>query len=271
MDDNLLATFFITFLAGAATSIGAALTFFIKKNDFKYLALGMSFSAGVMLYLSFMDILPMAIEKMGEDQLNLFALGQEKSAKVATLLAFFFGAIIAATIDALIPEHVHSDMLKDCKSADCKKNSRLGRTAIVAAIAVSIHNFPEGLSVFVSGIGDIRVGMAVGFAILLHNIPEGISVSLPIYSATGNKRKAFLIGSLSGLTEPLGALVAYLIFIPILTPTFIGAALALTAGIMVYISLDELLPMAREYGEEHYGIFGAFAGMAVMALGTLVF
>ena len=142
---------------------------------------------------------------------------------------------------------------------------------MLTAVAITVHNFPEGLSVFVAGLGDINTGLAVGFAIMLHNIPEGLSVSLPIYSATGKKWRSFAIGALSGLTEPLGALAAYFVLLPILTPSVVGAALASTAGIMVYIALDELLPMARDYGEEHYGIFGALAGIALMSVSSLLF
>lgn len=271
MNDHVLATFLITFVAGAATAIGAALTFLIKKNDFRYLALGMSFSAGVMIYLSFMDILPMSFEHIAQDCPSVFGLNPTKSGKIWAMLAFFIGAIAAALIDLFIPSHVHSEMLKGRSHLHKKDSAKFSRAALLTAIAITIHNFPEGLSVFVTGLEDINVGIAVGFAIMLHNIPEGISVSLPIYSATGRKGYAFTIGALSGLTEPLGAIVAYFFLAPFLSPSVIGAALALTAGIMIYISLDELLPMAREYGEEHYGIFGAFAGIGIMALATLIF
>lgn len=140
----------------------------------------------------------------------------------------------------------------------------------MTAIAISIHNFPEGLSVFVTTLENVKMGAAIALAIILHNIPEGISVALPIYNSTGNKKRAFWIASLSGLAEPAGALAAYLVFAPFITQPFTGAILALTAGIMVFISLDELLPMAKEYGQEHYGIIGAFAGMAFIAAGSLI-
>lgn len=271
MSDNVFATFFITFLAGASTAIGAALTFVIKRDDFRWLALGMSFSAGVMLYLSFMDILPISFSQIAGDGADWLGIGVEKTSKIAGMAAFFLGAAAAALIDAFIPSHVHSDMLSAASQEPSQKGGRLNRMAVITAVAISIHNFPEGLSVFVTGLEDINVGMAVGFAIMLHNIPEGISVSLPVYTATGSKGYSFMVGALSGLTEPLGAIVAYLFLAPLLTNTVIGCVLASTAGIMVYIALDELLPMAREYGEEHYGIFGAFAGMGVMVLGSLVF
>lgn len=272
MDDNVFATFLITFVAGASTAIGSALTFFIKRNDFRWLALGMSFSAGVMIYISFMDILPLAFSHVASDGVSLFGMGAEKSGKACGMLAFFAGAVVAGLIDAFIPTHVHGEMLSGAEKSGARKDGgKMGRAAILTAVAITVHNFPEGLSVFVAGLGDINTGLAVGFAIMLHNIPEGLSVSLPIYSATGKKWRSFAIGALSGLTEPLGALAAYFVLLPILTPSVVGAALVSTAGIMVYIALDELLPMARDYGEEHYGIFGALAGIALMSVSSLLF
>ncbi len=256
MCDNATIALLTTFVAGASTAIGAALTFFIKRNDFRVLALGMSFSAGVMIYLSFMDIIPMSISHMGNGGYG------GKLAEAAALFVFFAGAAMAALIDYFVPDHVSTSMLK---SAGKRKGDRAHKAAVMTAIAIAVHNFPEGLAVFVTSMQDIKVGAAVGLAIMLHNIPEGISVALPIYGETGNKRKAFTIAALSGLAEPAGAICAYLLFLPWLSPSLIGGALAFTAGIMVYISLDELLPMAKEYGHEHYGIIGVFLGMGFMA------
>ena len=263
MEQNAIIALGLSLFAGAATGIGAALTFAVKKNDFKIFALGMSFSAGVMIYLSFMDILPMAIEHMkgGFDGGESGRLGH-----LIAVLAFFAGVLCAGIIDYFVPEHVGRDMVDNPRGG-----GKAGKTAMLTAAALAVHNFPEGLSVFVAGLEDITVGVGVAVAITLHNIPEGVSVALPIYSATGNKRKAFFWATFSGLAEPLGALAAYVILAPYLTPGSVGAALALTAGIMVYISLDELLPMAKEYGEEHYGIVGVFFGMALMAGVSIVF
>ncbi len=277
MNNQALNALILTFIAGGATAFGGALAFFIKRNNYRVLALGMSFSAGVMIYLSFMDILPMAISDMS---------GVEAESKVGhffAVLMFFIGAFLAGLIDYFIPEHLHSDDVE--KSATSIKSKQLlsnvndkialrkrnYRAAIMTAIALGVHNFPEGFSVFVTSFENLAVGVGVAVAISLHNIPEGVSVALPIYSATGSRRKAFFIAALSGMTEPLGAFVAYIVLAPYISPIVAGGTLALTAGLMVYIALDELLPMAREYGEEHYGIIGVFCGMGLMSAVDIIF
>lgn len=266
MEDNAPIAFLLALVAGAATGVGAALTFALRKNDFKIFALGMSFSAGVMVYLSFTDILPTAIAKMQGGGIS------DRLGHALAVLAFFAGVALAGVIDYFIPEHVDHEMAERGAEPHAHgRPSKAGKAAVFTAVALAIHNFPEGLSVFVAGLDDIKVGIGVAIAIMLHNIPEGVSVALPIYSATGDKRKAFCWATLSGMAEPLGAVFAYFALAPYLTPQLVGAALALTAGIMVYISLDELLPMAKEYGEEHYGIVGVFSGMAFMAAVSIIF
>ncbi len=284
MEDKVIIALVLSFVAGLATSIGAILTFIIKKDDYKIFAIGMSFSAGVMLYLSFMDILPMSIEGMVGDLVG----ADGKFMHFLAILFFFIGVIASAIIDFLIPTHVHtghSHLDKEESSSDkfyershshtfssINKRGRLGakRVALFTALALSIHNFPEGLSVFVTSIEDVTIGLGVAIAIMLHNIPEGMSVALPVYFDSGSKMKAFWWATLSGLAEPLGALVAYLFLSSYLTPEVVSAILASTAGIMVYISLDELLPTARDVGEPHYSIIGVFSGMAMMAVFSVV-
>ena len=154
------------------------------------------------------------------------------------------------------------------------KLKKLYRVGILTALALAIHNFPEGIATFMTALNDPKVGIAIAVAIAIHNIPEGIAVSIPIYFATGSKKKAFLLSFLSGLAEPIGALIAYLTLIPFLTASnsgiILGVVLAAVAGIMVFISLDELLPAAEEYGEHHISIYGVVSGMAVMALSLLL-
>jgi ZIP family zinc transporter len=149
-------------------------------------------------------------------------------------------------------------------------SSKISRVAIMTAIALAIHNFPEGLSVFFSTLEDTRLGIALGIAIMLHNIPEGISVALPIFHTTGSRKKAFWIATFSGLVEPLGAICAYFILMPILSPALIGACMAATAGIMVFIALDELLPMAKQYDDQHTAIVGVFLGMLIIAISSFI-
>lgn len=145
------------------------------------------------------------------------------------------------------------------------------RMGVFTALAIGIHNFPEGLATFVSALQEPSVALPIVVAIAIHNIPEGIAVSVPIYQATGSKCKAFNYSFLSGLAEPLGALIGWLILLPIMNDIVYGVIFAGVAGIMVFISFDELLPAAQEYGEHHLSLYGLISGMGVMAVSLLLF
>ncbi len=140
-----------------------------------------------------------------------------------------------------------------------------------SALAIAIHNFPEGLATFIAGLKDPGVGIAIAVAIAIHNIPEGIAISVPIYYATGSKKKAFALSILSGFAEPVGAVVGYLILMPFMSESVFGVIFGLVAGIMVYISLDELLPSAEKFGEHHIAIYGLISGMVVMSASLFFF
>jgi len=140
-----------------------------------------------------------------------------------------------------------------------------------SALAIGIHNFPEGLATFAAALKDPTLGVGIAIAIAIHNIPEGIAVSAPIYYATGSRKKAFVWSFVSGLAEPVGALVGYLLLYNLFTDITFGILFGAVGGIMVYISLDELLPSAEEYGHHHVAIYGLLGGMAVMALSLLLF
>ena len=154
------------------------------------------------------------------------------------------------------------------KKMDFKK---LGRVGLITALAISLHNFPEGLATFFSALQDTKTGIAIAFAIAIHNIPEGIAVSIPIYYATGSRKKAFTYSFLSGLSEPLGAVIGYFLLTSFMLDSLMGAVFSMIAGIMVFISLDQLLPAARQYGEHHLAVYGMVSGMLVMALSLLLF
>ncbi len=280
MDNNVLFAFTLTLLAGLSTGIGSAIAFFANKTNTKFLSVSLGFSAGVMIYVSFVEIFPEAKKALTE------ALGL-KTGSWATVAAFFGGIIIMALIDRLVPsgENPHEiykieeireiesevqDELEE-ETAKSNKDAQLLRTGKFTALAVAIHNFPEGLATFISALQDPSIAIPIAVAIAIHNIPEGIAVSVPIYYATGDKKKAFKYSFLSGLSEPLGALVGYLILMPFLNDVLFGVIFAGIAGIMVFISLDELLPTAQEYGEIHLAIYGLIAGMAIMALSLLLF
>lgn len=264
--NDILFAFGLTLFAGLSTGIGSAIAFFTNRTNTKFLSISLGFSAGVMIYVSFVEILSKARESLVE------ATGLQAGSWL-TVAAFFAGIAVIGIIDKLIPsaENPHEiKMLEEMEKGSGKKR-KLVRMGLFTALAIAIHNFPEGLATFTSALKDPGLGIMIAIAIAIHNIPEGIAVSVPIVYATGNKRKAFLLSFLSGLTEPVGALVGYLLLMPFMNELTFGLLFASVAGIMVFISLDELLPAAREYGEHHLSIYGLIAGMGVMAVSLLLF
>lgn len=268
MDLNtFLFAFGLTLFAGLSTGIGSALAFFTNKTNTKFLSYALGFSAGVMIYVSMIEIFPKANDILNE------TLGL-KLGSWLTALGFFLGIAFIALIDHFVPDaenphEVHTVEEMDGQSEDHKK--KLMRMGTFTALAIAIHNFPEGLATFTAAVSDPTLGIPIAFAIAIHNIPEGIAVSVPVFYATGSRMKAFKLSFLSGLSEPIGALVGYLVLLPIMNDIVFGMIFAAVAGIMVYISLDELLPSAREYGEHHISIYGTISGMIVMAVSLLLF
>ncbi len=267
MDTSIvLFAFGLTLFAGLSTGIGSALAFFANKTNTKFLAISLGFSAGVMIYVSLVEIFFKAKNELVSE------LG-ERGGYWVTTAAFFGGILLIAIIDKLIPsvENPHEIRMVEEVNPKSKKESALKRMGILTALAIAIHNFPEGLATFTAALSDPSLGIAIAVAIAIHNIPEGIAVSVPVYYGTDSRRKAFWYSFSSGLAEPVGAAVGYLILLPFLTPIVFGILFAGVAGIMVFISLDELLPAAREYGEHHLSIYGLIFGMAVMAVSLLLF
>jgi ZIP family zinc transporter len=260
---QLLQAFSLSLIAGLSTAIGAVIAFFLPGRRTTVLSVGLGFSGGVMVYVSFMEMLPDAVRRMEE------VLGAAHG-EAAAVGAFFAGLALAGVIDRLVPDDVNPHELKSPGELEEIQEERpqvdLHRTGLFTAIAIAIHNFPEGFATFVAALADPVLGVSIAVAIAIHNIPEGMAVSLPIYHATGDRRRAFWYSVLSGLTEPVGALIGFLLFASLLSDSLVGLVLALVAGIMVYISFDELLPAARVYGNGHSTIFGVAGGMFVMAL-----
>lgn len=266
MSENVLLAFTLTFIAGLSTGIGSALAFFTKRTNKAFLSTALGFSAGVMIYVSLIEILAKAKD-------SLVGVHGEVSAAWITVGAFFAGILFIAIIDRIIPsyENPHEAHAIEEMQETVDQDSRLMRMGLFTALAIGIHNFPEGLATFFGTLSDPAIGIAITVAIAVHNIPEGISVSVPIYFATGSKKKAFWLSFLSGVSEPVGAIIGYTILKPFFSPTVFGLLFAAVAGIMVFISLDELLPTAKEYGKGHVAIYGLIVGMAVMALSLLLF
>ncbi|MCP3965177.1 MAG: zinc transporter ZupT [Lentisphaerae bacterium] len=271
MHDNFLFVLGLTCFAGAATAVGSFIAFFAKRTNTRFLCAALGFSAGVMIYVSFVELLNEAKSLLGN-------IHGTKVGGLAAVGAFFAGILLAAVIDRLVPSYenpheIHSveEMRQGTAEAAVKaRESRLMRAGVVFALAIGLHNFPEGLATFMTGMADIKLGITVAIAIAIHNIPEGIAISVPVYYATGSRRKAFIWSALSGAAEPIGALAGYALLYPFMNDSILGVMMALVAGIMVFISFDELLPMAEEYGEHHICLYGLIAGMAVMAVSLIL-
>lgn len=266
MENSVLIALSLTLLAGLATGIGSVIAFFAKTTNTKFLSVALGFSAGVMIYVSMIEIFVKAKDSL------IHALG-ETAGNWATVGGFFGGMILIALIDKLIPKQENPHEIKKVEEmADgSNKDPNLLKLGTFTALAIGIHNFPEGIATFASSLQDPSLGVAIAIAIAIHNIPEGIAVSVPVYFASGSKKKAFKLSFASGLSEPIGAIAAYFVLMPFLNDILFGIIFAAVAGIMVFISLDELLPAAKQYDEAHLSIYGLISGMAVMAISLLLF
>ena len=262
-NSNFILALTLTIIAGLSTGLGGAIIIFTKKLSNKFLAASLGFSAGVMIFISLVEI-------FSEAQGSMVALYGEKMGYLYTLLAFFGGMGVIALIDNLVPsgENPHEMNTISLESAGNKNLMRLG---VFSAIAIAIHNFPEGMATCVSTMENPQAGISIAIAVAIHNIPEGIAVAIPIYYATNSRGKAIGNSFLSGVAEPVGGLLGYFILAAIFKESFLGIILAAVAGIMVYISLDELLPTAEKYGKHHVAIIGVIAGMAFMGFSLLFF
>ena len=254
----------MTMLAGLSTLIGWLISILPVSGGKggegrrkKFLAFSLGLSAGVMVYISFMELMPSALELITP----LYGDGS-KADDIIVALAFFGGIGLCALIDRLVPSEENPHEIAHQK--------KLKKVGVATAIAITIHNFPEGIATFITSYQDSGLAFAIAAAIAIHNIPEGIAVSMPIYQATGSRKKAFFYTLISGLAEPLGAILAFSILLPFISPMLLGCTYAAVSGIMVFISFDELLPAAHEYGEHHMSILGLVAGMAVMAFSLIL-
>lgn len=252
---NFIPAMLITLFAGLSTAIGGGIAFVVKKNNLKALSVGLGFSAGVMIFVSFTEMLPEASE--------LLSVNFPNTHDWLTYTGFVIGLIVAILIDYFIPDHIdEEDVLHP--DAPAHRNYKIKRAGLFTAIAICVHNFPEGMATFFTTTQNITLGLSVGIAIAIHNIPEGIAVALPIYHVTGKKRYAMLYAALSGITEPIGAIAGMFIFGLFLPQILIGVLMSAVAGIMIYISFDTLLPLAKEYGDWHQSLIGIISGILVI-------
>ncbi|MBN2651897.1 MAG: zinc transporter ZupT [Spirochaetales bacterium] len=268
--ENVGLAFALTLFAGLSTGIGGAIAFFAKKTSTKFLSVSLGFSAGVMIYVSMVEILKESMHTLQETSGDILGAW-------LVLIGFFSGILITVIIDKLVPAYENPHEIKMVESMDndntqpksARPTKSLMRVGFMTALAIGIHNFPEGLATFMAAVSDPALGLSIAVAIAIHNIPEGIAVSVPVFYATGSKKKAFLYSFLSGLAEPAGALVGFLLLRSVMNDLMFGMVFSAVAGIMVFISFDELLPAAKEYGEHHLSIYGLIAGMAVMGISMI--
>ena len=264
LPENYGIALLMTFVAGLATASGGGSAFIVKKNNLKALSIGLGFSAGVMIFLSFSEIIPHAAHMLEKHFPNNY--------NWIVYLGFIAGIFIALLIDYFIPDHVDTEELLNPDSPEMSSHNhyKLKRAGFMTAIAICIHNFPEGMATFLTTTQDLTLGMSVAFAIAIHNIPEGIAVALPVYHATGKKRYAMVYAAMSGITEPIGALVGMLIFGLFVPHIMVGVLMAAVAGIMTYIAFDTLLPLAKEYGNWHLSIIGIISGILFIWLSLIL-
>ncbi len=244
MGSGISLALLLTFLAGASTALGGLIGLWVREPGPRFISATLGFSAGVMVLVSFVELLPAGMEKLG------FAPAHA---------GFFLGMAFMYLVDNLVPHRYFAE------EHGGTGNGEMYRTGMLVALGIAIHNFPEGMATFAGALQDVRVGLAIAVAVAVHNVPEGLAVSTPVYLSTGSRRKAFLWSLFSGLAEPAGAAAAALFIFRFLTDALLGWMLSAVAGIMVYISLDELVPASREYGQDDHAILGVIAGMAVMA------
>jgi Predicted divalent heavy-metal cations transporter len=258
---NIAFALLMSTVAGLSTGVGGIIAFSAKKTNVKFLSVSLGFSAGVMVFISLVELYPSARDMLS----TLGAFWGE----LAAVAAFFAGILFMGFIERVLPSE-NSDNMKAAAEepgmAASAKRKRLLKTGAITAIALSLHNLPEGMVTFVSALQGPKMAYSIVAAVAIHNIPEGIAVSAPIYYATGSRKKAFVYSLVSGLAEPAGALIGFLLLRPFLNDIFFGLLYSFVAGIMIFISLDELMPKAREYGNHHVAICGLFAGMFVLAI-----
>lgn len=262
MPEHYKVALLLTLLAGLSTVLGGFFTFFIKRTNIRALSIGLGFSAGVMIFLSFTEILK-------NSNMLLIKFFPHHS-QWLVFAGFALGIVVAILIDYFIPDHIEEDLFGPSDSCT-HKSCKIRRAGILTAVAICIHNFPEGMATFFVSTQNLTLGFSVALAIAIHNIPEGIAVALPIYHSTGKKRLAIWYTFLSGISEPVGAILALIALHYFLPQAAIGFLFASVAGIMVYISFDTILPLSREYGDGHYSIFGILSGVFFIWASLLLF
>ena len=241
--------FLLCLIAGLSTLLGS-LFIFVKGNKENIIKCSLAFASGVMLSVSIFDLIP--------ESLTMFQSISKNSIFLNIMFFIIIGLIIPLFIDKILPNKLD-------------QTSKLYKLGIFTMIAIIIHNIPEGIATYISSETNIKLGITITIAIAMHNIPEGISIAMPVYYATKNKKKAIGLTFLSGMSEPLGAVLAFLFLKPIINNTIMGGLFAIIAGIMTYISIIELLPAALKYKEKKKTIISFLIGILFMYIYKILF
>ena len=261
MTKEVILSLGLTTIVGLSMGLGSLLSFIVDESNKRFLALSLSFSAGIMIYVSFMAILPEGME--------LIESYTGSHSSIIALTGFFGGMLITALMEKLVHKfggHIHGHHHGDHEDLHEHDDEHLSKLGLMSAVAIAIHNLPEGLALFTAGLKDITVAIPIAAAVVLHNIPLSIAISVPIYHSTGSKRKALTYSLLVGLCQPLGAIIGYALLSRFFNDMVFGVLFSIVAGIMIFVSLDELLPSSQKYEDHHISVYGAIAGMIVMAL-----
>lgn len=263
---NVLMSFGLTVVVGLSMGLGSLISFFAKEANKRFLALSLSFSAGIMVYVSFMAILPEGMDLIEG------SMGHERG-HIWSLVAFFGGMILVAIIEKMV--HIldggHGDHEHGGHHHMDTQGQHLNKLGLVSAIAIAIHNLPEGLAIFTAGLNDIMLAVPIALAVIMHNIPLGMAISIPIYYSTKSRKKAMLYTILVGLCQPLGAVLGYLLLYKFFSDVLFGILFSAIAGIMVFVAVDELLPTSQRYEDHHISVYGFIGGMIVMAISLMFF
>ncbi|KAF1688076.1 zinc transporter ZupT [Pseudoxanthomonas broegbernensis] len=259
----VLAALAVTLAAGLATGLGSLLVIFARGPNPRLLAFGLAFAGGAMVYVSLSEILNKSIA-------SFTAAYDARIGFALATFAFLAGMVLIMLIDRLVP-NPHDSLTTEDPSLREHNRDYVRRVGLMTAVAITAHNFPEGLATFFATLENPAVGLPLAFAIAIHNIPEGIAIAVPVYYATGSKHYAFIASLLSGLAEPVGALIGYALLSSVLSEAVFGAVFGVIAGVMVFLAIDELLPAAKRYAKGHETVYGLVSGMGVLAVSLVMF
>lgn len=257
---HVLIALTVTIIASLATVVGGALVLFFKQPSPRLLSFGLAFAGGAMVYVSLTEILNKSVASFSS------AFNPKLGFSFGTF-SFLLGIILVLLLDRLVP-NPHETI--EPSKLSTQSSSSLYRTGLLTLFAITAHNFPEGMATFFATLENPTIGLPLAVAIAIHNIPEGIAIALPVYIVTENKALALAASFVSGLAEPIGALIGYLILAPYLNSIVYGLVFGIIGGVMVYLALDELLPAAKRYSKGHETVYGLVTGMSILAISLVL-